>query len=197
MARSGLLFDPEDILFPSPVHPLDGSASHAWPLAGLCKSLQLFFRPWVIRAVEMDLASWVGSTMVQLRLPFGRTHMTIHPSVVQRRLYALVAASTLVLTGTPIAPAFAAGNAAGVSVRYANRDLGSEANARQLLGRIEVAAHEVCGDQEFEPLTIQLAARRCYLGAVARAVEAVNAPRVKAAYVAKYGPRQPIEQAGA
>jgi len=115
--------------------------------------------------------------------------------LVQRCLYGLLASSTLVLLSAPLSSAQAAGDAPTIVVRYAASDLTSEANAQQLLHRIETAAHQVCLDQNLEPLPLQAAARRCYLMAIERAVDSVNAPRVRAAYVAKYGPVTPAAEA--
>jgi UrcA family protein len=123
--------------------------------------------------------------------------MRIDSSVVQRGLYALVAASSLLVMSVPMSPASAASNAPGVPVHYRIQDLVSDVAAQQLLRRIEVAAHEVCADEGPAPLAIHAAARRCYLAAVARAVDSVNAPRVKAAYLVKYGPVKPTSQARA
>jgi UrcA family protein len=81
-------------------------------------------------------------------------------------------------------------------VRYATQDLASEARAQHLLQRIESAAHPVCFDQDLQPLPLQEAAQRCYRAAVARAVDAVNAPHLRAAYVTKYGSvRDPVRLA--
>ncbi|HEY7929478.1 MAG TPA: UrcA family protein [Steroidobacteraceae bacterium] len=115
--------------------------------------------------------------------------------LIQRCLYGLLASSTLVLLSAPLSAAHAAGDAPAIVVRYAARDLVSKANAQQLLRRIEMAAHQVCLDQNLEPLLLQAAAHRCYLSAVGRAVDSVNAPRVRAAYVAKYAPVTPAAEA--
>lgn len=117
--------------------------------------------------------------------------------IFQRCLYGLAASSTMMLLGAHMSAAYAQGDAPTVVVRYASRDLVSQASAQRLLGRIEVAAHDVCLDQTLEPLSLHAAAKRCYLAAVARAVDAVNAPRVRAAYVAKYGAVAPNAEAKA
>ncbi|HTW74933.1 MAG TPA: UrcA family protein [Steroidobacteraceae bacterium] len=112
-------------------------------------------------------------------------------SAVQRCLYGLIASSTLMLVGAPMTAAYASGDAPGILVRYHDYEPGTDAGARRLLHRIEVAAHEVCFDQDLEPLPLHAAAQRCYLAAVAQAVKAVHAPRMTAAYLAKYGPAAP------
>ncbi len=114
--------------------------------------------------------------------------MRTRSSAIQRCLCGLIASTVLVLISAQTTAAYAAGDAPGVVVRYGDHDLASDAGAQRLLRRIEVAAHEVCFDQDLEPLPMQQAAQRCYLAAVARAVDAVKAPRVRAAYVAKYRP---------
>lgn len=110
---------------------------------------------------------------------------------------ALSAAAALALLGASMAPARAADDAAGVVVRYTGQDLASDANAQRLLRRIEVAAHDACGDRRIEPLVMQTAAQRCYRIAVAHAVASVNAARVSAAYVAQYGTQAPADEARA
>lgn len=113
--------------------------------------------------------------------------MRTRSSAVQRSLYGLIAASSVLLIGAQVTAARAADDAPTVVLHYNNQDLASDAGAQRLLRRIEVAAHGVCFDQDLQPLPMHQAARRCYLAAVAHAVDAVKAPRVKAAYAAKYG----------
>jgi UrcA family protein len=103
----------------------------------------------------------------------------------------------MMLFGAHVSAAYAQGDAPTIAVRYANRDVASEAGAQRLLQRIEGAAHEICRDQNLEPLALHAAARRCYFAAIAHAVDAVNAPRVRAAYVAKYGAMAPAAEAKA
>lgn len=121
--------------------------------------------------------------------------MRTAPCLLQRCLYGLLASSTLVLLGAPLSAVHAAEDAPKIVVHYTSRDLASEANAQLLLHRIEVAAHQVCRDETLEPLPLYAAARRCYLTAIGRAVDSLNAPRVRAAYVAKYGPVTPAAEA--
>src|SRR5690348_6058202 len=94
-------------------------------------------------------------------------------SAIQRSLYGVAAVSAMMLMGTQITPAFATGDMRSVIVRYDGHDLGSDAAAQRLLRQIEVAAHQVCLDQDLEPLPMHQAARRCYFAALAQAIDAV------------------------
>jgi len=123
--------------------------------------------------------------------------MSTRTRLAQRGLYGVIVSCTLMLLGVSLAPAHAADDSTTRVVRYAPVDLASDAGAQQLLRRIEVASHEVCADQDRAPLTLHEAARRCYLSAVARAVDALGSPHLKALYLARYRTGAPAAPAHA
>lgn len=115
--------------------------------------------------------------------------MRSRPLVVRHWLCGPIAWLALAPMGQLITAANAAADAPSAIVRYSDLDFASDAGAQHLLRRIESAAHTVCFDQDVEPLALHQLARRCYLAAVARAVDTIGASRVTAAYVARYGPK--------
>ena len=123
--------------------------------------------------------------------------MQADTAILRRCLSVLTTTSGLILLGAQMTPVHAADSAPGVVVRYTGRDLRSDASAQRLLRRVEFAAHDACGDQRVEPLPIHAEAQRCYQTALAHAVGSMNAPRVSAAYVAKYGTQAPADEARA
>ena len=73
-------------------------------------------------------------------------------------------------------------------VRYDDLNLSSETGAKSLLHRLERAARQVCDKpSEFYPLTRVTVDRACYAQSLERAIEAVGAQRLSAAYQSKYG----------
>ena len=107
-------------------------------------------------------------------------------TVASRRRMGLLGLLALLHLGGGTPNSFA-GDGDGL-IRYRSSELATDAGARRVLGQIEAAAHLVCFDQEVSPLPLLLARRRCFHAALARAVADVNARKVTAAYVAKYGP---------
>lgn len=114
--------------------------------------------------------------------------MRSRPYDVRRRLSCLIASAVLVSLGGQMTGVHAA-NMPSAVLRYDDHDLASDASAQRLLQRIESAAQAVCFEETREPLSMQLAARRCALAAVADAVDTIGASRLTAAYVTKYGPQ--------
>jgi UrcA family protein len=108
------------------------------------------------------------------------------PSTFQRALRGFVISMSMSPIGLLAAVAHADFAPSSI-VRYDTRDLASETGAQRLLSRIESAAHAVCFDQDLAPLPLHQARTRCYLAALAHAVEAVRSYRLTAAYTAKYG----------
>jgi UrcA family protein len=120
--------------------------------------------------------------------------MRSRPYDLRHPLCGLLASLALGFTSVPVTGLHAA-NMPSAVVRYDGRDLASDASAQRLLQRIEIAARDVCFEETREPLPMQQAARRCALAAVAHAVDSIRAPRLTAAYVARYGPKVPSPDA--
>jgi UrcA family protein len=77
---------------------------------------------------------------------------------------------------------------AKVVVRYGDLNLSSDAGAEVLLRRLEQAARQVCGDpRERRPLAEISVILRCNAQSLERAIEAVGAQKLTAAYQSKYG----------
>lgn len=71
-----------------------------------------------------------------------------------------------------------------IAVPSAGLDLQNPADAAVMLGRLDRAAAKACGASPFSVRDYQAAVRRgaCYRDAMTDAVNAVNAPAVRAAY---------------
>lgn len=79
------------------------------------------------------------------------------------------------------APAFAA---TSVAVRTSDLNLANPADAAIMLRRLDIAAAQACGAEKASVRVMQQAVRRsdCYAETMDRALTALNAPNVAAAY---------------
>jgi UrcA family protein len=70
-------------------------------------------------------------------------------------------------------------------VHYSDLNLATFSGARALLGRIESAAKDVCGDRSTRDLAVQAQEKSCYQRAVSDAVQTVSNPMLTAVYEKK------------
>jgi UrcA family protein len=104
----------------------------------------------------------------------------------QRRLIEAAVAAALLIPGAALAqPPAPTGSSAKVA--YSDLDLGSDAGAQAMLGRIRKAAVEVCRSQPEGGSSADVMARfeSCRRDTVARAVKQLGSPSVQAAYEAR------------
>jgi UrcA family protein len=101
-------------------------------------------------------------------------------------LAAAATALTLVFATLPAHAGTPASAESRVAVRYADLDLASDAGAAALYQRIAAAAREVCpGYFESRHLLHRQAVRECRESAIARAIEAIDSPRLAAIQAAR------------
>ena len=95
---------------------------------------------------------------------------------------AFAAAASLLLASFSIGPASAETAPQAARVTYSDLDLSTEAGARALLHRIDIAARSACGTDIRSPLFPRASAnyRECVSGAVDTAVRQIDAPLVAA-----------------
>jgi len=112
--------------------------------------------------------------------------MTSATSRIGDLLRASAALTACVIIGaTATAHAAAAADAASsVQVNYRDLNLATEQGTQALYGRIVSAARKVCAPSDIRVLGEVAAARACEAQAVARAVHAVNNPRLAATHSA-------------
>jgi len=120
----------------------------------------------------------------------------IHPRTHTRRLCAArpgraALGLTLLICGLAGLGAAGAASAAGseeevrsMVVRYDAHSLDTEQGARVLYRRIVMAAAEVCPQEDTNPHWISDAVRKCREQSIARAVRAIDSPRLVAVHAA-------------
>ncbi len=100
-----------------------------------------------------------------------------------RRVIFLAFATASVAAAAMAATAPAGKATEHINVSYADLNLASRAGASALVGRIRVAANELCGPELVGDLGRMADRAKCVRATQDRAIQAVNRPTVTAAYL--------------
>jgi UrcA family protein len=114
-----------------------------------------------------------------------RIMTTIAKSTQLRRAFAVAAAFTALSAAATSQAAMPGDDTVSVTVRYDDLNLSSPAGVNALYSRISAAARQVCPDSHSRDLGAVLAAHRCQVDAVAKAVSEINSPQLAMVHAAR------------